>query len=454
VALLNADTAIGAGSLVTQSTVDQGFPPRGYLCIAAGQLCYYDGYHPDGAGGLYTFHNVQWGLMGTSGGADPVTEDTNLYYAKPFPIAATTPPVLYGEYDATPLYETIAPGWYTVRAEEGRFDFKGDPTAAPFSYLSLKGTFDVIDEQDASRVLVNDLLADLLEYSGTGGPALTAADYSITLDNIPLPKEVRLTSSTNTLAFMQALIAEIGDTPYNSAYKIGGQYDAATNTFCIAGIAQVTTPDVYIDAAISMSEALSMEGYCTAAKVQYNRAAPSLISPSRMWHPAVGEQIKPGSEYGVPIKDVQYIYYQQIDREMAQGWNSDDTVSNNLHTNYLMDGNDSTGWGIGCAEGAGASNIDVLYAWFTAAQIVERVRLVIDFRRALLGEHKVTVYGLSSFTPGSPPTIGNYIKLSDALSITVAAQRSGSTEQGVTGWVDRAVSGRLLGVRQGQGRYQ
>jgi hypothetical protein len=452
-ALLNANTAIGSTELVTQSTADQGFPPRGYVCVSGGQLCYYDGYHPASVGGLYTFYNVAWGKMGTSGGANPATEDTPLYYAKPFPIAASTPPALQGEYDVTPLWEEIASGWYTVRAEEGRFDFKGDPTAAPFSYLAIHGTFDVIDEQDASRVLVADLVADILEYTGESGPALSAADYSITIDDIPLPKEVRLTSGSSTLAVLQGITSEVQASAYNSAYKIGFQYDAATGVFEMGKIAQATTPDVYIGAAISMSEALSIEGYGTAAKVQYNRAAPSLISPSRMWHPAVGDQIKPGSEYGVPIKNVQYIYYQQVDQEMAQGWNPDSTVSNNLHTQFLMDGNDSTGWGIGCAETAGAHDIDVIYAWFTAAQIVERVRLIIDFRRALIGEHSVTVYGLTSYTPGTPPTIGDYIKLSDALSITVGAQRSGMMEQGITGWVDRAVSGRLLAVRQGQGRY-
>lgn len=460
VAVLDVNTVVGASSLRTSSTTDQAFPPRGYLCIAAGQVVYYDGYHPNpAAGGKYTFYNLTWGLFGTSGGADPVTAGTELYFTKPFAINLQSAPILYGEYDATPLWEEIASGWYTVRASEGRFDFKGDPTAAPFSYLAIRATYDVIDEDHASRVLAGGVAADVLEYTGDGGAALSASDYSISIDDIPIA-EARATTTSSALATIQGLMADVAASPYNSAYKIVFQYFASDDTFRLFKLAQKGTPDVILAAAISIDETVSLDGYYTGITAQYNRVAPSLISPTRMWHAAIGAAICSGGP------NVSALYYQFQDREMAQGWQIDDGVAgNNAYTYYLMDGNDSTGWGIGAATTSGAEDVNLVYCYFRSVggsrtHTVERVRVVLDLRRSMLSPITVRVLGLTTYSPGTPPTASGYVKLSDHLIMTFGAQKAGTMQAGLRGAVDRRASRMLDGQRipwsppAGKGRWQ
>lgn len=449
---LDANTALNSATLVTASTVDEGFPPRGFLSIQGGQLVYYDGYHPASVGGKYTFYNVQWEQCGTSGGANPILAGCHLGHARPFPINAAKPILLHGQYDAAPLWEDLHSGWYTVRPDAGRFDFKGDPTSAPWSYLAIRAwTYDVIDEQAVGRITVGSLVADLLEYSGTGGPGLAAGDYSITIDDIPLPyAEARLTSQQFTLPAIQALVGETVYSPYNSAYKAVFTYDAATDKYKLLPLAQAGTPDIYIGAATAVSESLSLDGYATGVSVQYNRASPSLISPTRMWHAAVGAPMR--TRTGTTASNTEAIYWQVKDAEMARGWNADTDPGNNRFTYFLMDGNDATGWGAGLPGSSSTDDTLILFAWFGGTKQVERVRAVFDLRRVVYSGITVSVIGVTSYTPGTPPTVSGFVELSDLLTLTIGTGRAGITLQGQSGVVDRAMLGRRMPALPNAGR--
>ncbi len=403
------ETVVGASALVFE-TDQHSFPPRGYFSVG-GHWCYYDGLQRNPAkGNRFTAYNVVWDLWGTSGD-DPVPADTAVNLCVPKPISTYETPVVEGQTSASPaVWEVLSPHWYTVREHDGRIDFHGDPTAAPFSYLAIRVTYRTIEPTDGSAYMLDDFVTAVLTYDGDGGADVDSGSIDVSgVDDICIPR-ARIEQTCSVLAAIQSACGDLELDQFNTADAIWFQYDPTDGKYYLSKLQQASTADVILNNVIDIVETLESTQLYGKAIVRYERPSPSLISPTRVWHPAVGEAVVDGGP------NVSAMHYMLNDRAMAQGWQGDTEAGNNVRSYLMMDGNDSTGCGIGVATSAGGHGwIYPYYAWFAAEDLIEHIRIVLDIRSALYSDLIIEVVGIQSYTPGTPPTATGIITLSDKL---------------------------------------
>jgi len=190
-----ADTTI-----ISIHAYDRGIPPSGICKIDGGDYFSYDGWDLNDVGisSAYVWKNCVREIFGSTALAT-ATINTEVFHMRPKRIHPDTTVVVRGNAGGTG-WEDIDPGNYDIDVEGGCIRFKVDPlTTAMTPALSalptaIEGYWKVYDETAAATYILggNDtygIIELLLKTTKAhGGPELTNADYSITMDRIPVTR--------------------------------------------------------------------------------------------------------------------------------------------------------------------------------------------------------------------------------------------------------------------------
>jgi hypothetical protein len=195
-------------------------------------------------------------------------------------------------------------------------------------------------------------------------------------------------------------------------------HKASNDKITFLSATQNATPDFILGYASELLTNGTMSTLASAAVVTYRVSEPvPLLSPSRCWHPAIGEDPATAPNSGSQTANFDAIMYQDVERADAYGWQAAlSTASHNIYTERLFDGDPNTGWGIRCLDtmhNLADPAIYVLFAWTpgAVAKPINYARMVFDLRNWVMTNFTISLVGLDAYTPGSPPTLGNVIDL-------------------------------------------
>jgi hypothetical protein len=321
---------------------------------------------------------------------------------------------------------TIGTDKYRIREDAACFAFIDDPSgytiiAADYSVydMDLTGATAAITLATFAREIIQAAASDL-------GAGFSSGDVVTTgLDRIYIPR----IASTNVRYCLEALNQQITECQYkytSTARRIIHYWDAPTNKWTWKSVSQGTASALY-PYAVRKTEAVSLEALYNGALVTYQCDEPfSLIAAERMEHPTVGDatvNVAPGD-----ATHINAVMYQQLERQNGYGWQADTTTtSHDIYTQYLLDNDLSTGWGLR-ADGvmaygneAGTPWEYILVAYFTGASTLDRAWFALDARMHITGSVIYELVGLTEFTPGdSQATIHSHAqRISKRLYIVI-----------------------------------
>jgi|GEM_PF-2225940 len=436
---LDADIGSGDTSIRLTAITDSGFPPRGYAKIGS-EVFWYDGLHPDpGESSKYTFRNCVRGAKGTSAAGH--TAAASIYANVALPVCTSDRILIEGQVSSGPdVWEPLGSGQFDVNQAEGRFEFKGDPEAAPYNagsgYLALRATYTMLDLSDAATPTLESVADALLKFSGDGGPAIDAGNIDIDIDRVAVDR-LKVDQTQHTLPVLRGLIARLELDAMNTGDAVVPWYDSANSNYCLHKLTQAGTPDHVLRKFELVSEQFESARLASAVLVGWQGSGPPLASPTRCWHPDRGD-----AWGGQTVSGYRYQY---VDRELGNGWNLDEASSgNNLYTHLMFDGNEnSSGWGLQFPAAIN-SNTVIVYFWNPGSPTsypVDHIRCVLDLRRFIKSvETRIEIVGYTGFSTGDPPTPTGLLHLDDNLIFCLSDDVGPSTGAAVkrVGWVGGA----------------
>lgn len=407
-ALISGSLTAAATTIPTQSTTDQGFPPRGILYTdTAGtnqELIYYDGYAPDAANGdKYTFYNCVRGVLDTTPAARGNGYQLSGRAVKP--IKQSEEIIVEG---LSGTWKPIHAGLWRINPELGTVEFNGDLTAAPYSYTDFRYSATHFDVDNASAETLEGVADDILQYAtANGGMGLTkTTDYTVDWPRIWVLDDIGNTRPMYVRDVLDRLIENYE--PYIwSGSGLGYWFNPTSGKFELDTYEQAGSADVDLS---STKHKKALQKFSSTAEyssvlVPYTPliASLSLLSADRVWHPAIGDTVG-----GQTMTGLTYMY---SDSAKGAGWQLDtvSTGSNNVWGSLLVDGNKDTGAGVYWANNnPGAAYIFDLWFPDVASYEVGTIVFVADFRNFIPGntEARIGLVGWDSYTPGTPPTRG------------------------------------------------
>lgn len=395
-----------ATELLTDSTVDQGFPPRGILWTSASnyttnvEFIWYDGYAPDpGNSDKYKFYNCVRGALGSTPSIKNSSYVIGLRQVKPLNLDVE---LTVEAYDGS-NWQQLERGAWRPNNELGCFDFYGDLTASPYSYTDFRYSASHFDVDAAGAVTLESLTQKIMEYAkANGGPGLTVTtDFTIDWPRVWILDDVGNGRVRHTRPFIDSLIAQYE--PYTWVGRGLGYWFNPTNskwefkTYLQAGTADL---DLSAIKPRRITEKYNTADAYSAVLVPFKPVGASLnlLSVDRSWHPAKGT-----SGHGSNAVTVTALLYQYAEAANAAGWNRDTASSSTVQYNELvLNGNPTTGAGLEFEDNPGTS----LYAfdfWFPNVDTYEvgTVSFCVDFRSFLPPGTQcgVYLYGWEEYTP-------------------------------------------------------
>lgn len=372
------------------------------------------------SGGFWWVEPSERGALGSTGTAHANTSDVYQRVLKTI-----------SDFDAAPLLRRnpsstlITAQEYDLKCTEGRFNFRNDPS----SYTAFfADEYYVFDQDAAGAHTLGSLVTQFLQVlKADGGPELTAGQIDTTeLDEIFVPRTV--IEDLRTAEAIDLLIDQAATLYGGDARQIiwfwSSREGKATFRSARQGSADHRFPH-----ASQKRQGVDFTGVYSAVGIRHFSDEPSLLlSKDRFWHPTVGDQANhAGSPGGGTTNLINAIMHQDFERQQAYGWQADSgTVSNNIYTEKLLDGDPSTGWGIRCAGRmwtAGAPCY-LLFAWFNQPQVIDYLYAVLDARLYIDDAVLVEIVGITSYTPGDPPTWSDPVGLGASFRLINGTQKT------------------------------
>jgi hypothetical protein len=427
------------------ATVDPlGLLPRGLLYIhtATPEIVSYDGYDDDGSGGKFQFKNLQRAQLGTT--AQNIPGGTKVSQFLSMGIHPSEPIIVeaYNIHDSR--WEALSTDYYVLQPNECAVTFSFDildlddeKNGYANKYNALRISCAVFDELNALTVDLQTVLEAILAADATlGGPGAFAVNVNV--------GDIRLTrvAIKEPLSTLDAINKLLNDTMLLTGKltdPVGFWYDHINQEYNIQLFTQKLTPDIIYEDYEHVEEDISVEDVYSAAVINYNLGLDyNLISPTRTWHPAVGDSLGSGT--------VSHIWLMDYDKADGGGWKKDNTVSVHEHGTYrIIDGISNTGWAISSIGDPG-DNCQVLWCWFTDAVdtiMLDNLEITYDFRNKVYESFDVNIYGITSFNTSNPPASTGLVDLSASLFIGFDSQ---GTVLSSSGQGEVKVSAKDIGV--------
>src|SRR3990167_4997732 len=390
------DANIGiADTEITGTTDPSGFMPLGLIQIDS-EWIFYNGYDTTAASDKYVFKNCTRGALGTTAATHLAA--ATIFERRSQKIHPVLPIAVQGFNTITSAWEYLPDSAYTVQPYEGSFDMSYDVLGYVTSekdFNAVRASYGIFDEDSVDAVNLQDVIVSILTEPVTnGGPGLIAADYNVSgLDFIKITR-VRVTKVTYVIDFIKNLLDELGLQRAEGEDAIGLWYDHQNDKINIQPITQKAAydpldPDNAANAdhkyqnMTGIDEEISLEDIYSGVEVTYQIPFnDNLAAPQRMWHPNINTET-----IGANAQQVDQFFYQNEEGPLLDGWNKDGgSSSNNVYTDRLTDGFDTTGWGLKFGPTSPGANADFLYGWFgdeTTAEVrrVENIKIILDCRR-------------------------------------------------------------------------
>ncbi len=401
---------------------------EGMLVVGMGTIqsewFFYDGRDYSDLHSAYIHKNVRRGVLGTTAASHVAGNPIHQQVAQKIHPAVAVK--IEARETGGPDWDVIKESQYHVQTEDGRIDFLFDvlgyPSGSP-KYDQIRVSYGIFDETNDSAIKIDQsIIIPLLEESkDLLGPGLTSADYEVDIADLRMTR-VTVKKVTSTIELMRQILEEVGLVNGEGTAQVSFWYGYDDEKFKVKSLIQKTraNADFKFATAKQIAQTFSLEKIYSAVDVTrrrgitYNLAQP----PARIWHPQIGEGV--GSN-GIAV---QWINYQDNEREKGYGWEIDGTVTHqSVFSKYMVDGSNDTGFGFRCATAPG-NNTLLCYLVLNddiSLELVDTMKVVLDCRREVSVEagegFKFEVFGHKTYTPGNPPTVSTGIPLSGGLTL-------------------------------------